>query len=1009
MNKIFTASCWVICILLVLPFGTYAQRRQEKAAAVITITSVITDSKGQPVPDALVTSRDGAVETRTDANGRFTITATANGVLRVDAKGYEGKIIDVLQVQSAVTLDRVLFQMDEGSAVAMPFHQSMKRNIVGAVTSLNTDEIVEHDNVRLFENALRGRVPGLLNSSNIRGMGNAIFIIDGIPRDASILNMEEVEHISVLKDANASVLYGAHAANGVILVTTKRGQAYKRKINITVERGVATPYALPKYLGTADYMKLYNEARLNDKLAIAFDDNTIQNYASGTNPYRYPDVDYYSSEFLSRSRGYNKVVSEFSGGNKITQFYSNIGWINDGSLYKVGEAASAGTNRFNVRNNLNIAVSNTIKASLDVAAIFNIRENPLGNFWSDAANQHAHNYSPLIPKSLIRHDAVLSEGLNLETVRTVNGEYLLGGTSLFTNNVYGNQAMGSYRTLIDRTLQFNQGLDFDLDKFVSGLRFKTSFSLDILNSYSQSVNNQYAVYQPTWETNPSGTDSISAITRIGNDVRTGNQVLADLNFVRRLGTYGVFDYSRNINEVHSLSGNLVGYFNQFTFENVLIPQRQAHLGLRMAYNYNQRYYIDFSSAYVNGYKLAPGSKGGFSPTLGLGWVLREESGLSAGKPVNYLKLRASAGIINYEYGGSDYRLYSETFGNYRGSYSWNDGVRSLPSITLLRAANPDLTFEKMKNVNLGLEGVFFNNAIHVDANLFVTRNSGQVVRRTIYSAYLATNVPFENYEETQYYGAELGLTWSKSVGDFTIQLGANALYANSKAIKRDEVFSYDYLSRQGRSNDAMFGLESLGFFANDDEIANSPVQKFGEVQPGDIRYRDQNNDNVIDANDVVQIGHSQPRFSYGLTLNLGFKNFNLFIIGNGQQGSDAYYNGNYFWVQGDSKYSAEVLNRWTPQTAATATYPRLSSQNNNNNFRNSTQWLYKDNFFNLNRVQLTYSLPSAIAGNLFSKGVSFYLRGENLKWFSQDDERRLLRIGAEPLYQNYAIGAKVMF
>ncbi len=902
---------------------------------------------------------------------------------------------EVLQDTTGIARQNQLF---------MPFGRADKRSLVGDVTVINPDEFLHYDNVQTLNDVLSGVVPGLV----LRTIANPVVIVDGIPRDASNINVEEIEQITILKDANAGVLYGVHAPNGIILVTTKTGRNGVRKLNFMVERGISTPRALPSYLGAADYMRLYNEARANDGLAPSFSDAVIADHQSGANPYRYPDVNYYGSEFLADRRSFTKVTSEFSGGNERARYYANVGWTNTGSLLNAAKDADFSRNRFNVRSNVDIDIRKNINTFLSAVAIIDIDEGPVGNFWADAATLHPHYYSPLLPLSLLKHDAALGDGVNLENAQLVNGKYLLGGTPIFTNNVYGNQSLGSYETSVNRAIQFNQGFNIDLNEAVEGLKLRTQISLDVTHSFTQGVYNEYAVYEPVWETN-AGVDSIAALSRVGVDVRTLVQTLANVSFTRRLGAFATLDYNRRFGD-NAISGVLLGYFDQHNLESVLVPARAAHVGLRLDYSHKDKYYANFSGAYVNGYKLAPGNRGGLSPTLGLGWILSEEDFLRGTSGIDFLKLKASAGIINYESPGTDYRRYERTFTGYTGNFSWDDGNRSLPSITTERAANPGLTFEKMKSVNVGLEGSFLNKALYVDVNWFTTRNAGQVVQRTsLYPAYIVTSIPFENYNETNYSGVSLGLEYTLRSGDFLMQVGANGMFASSKEVKKDELWLHDYQYRAGRRVDALYGLEALGFFADEADIAASPEQMFGEVRPGDIKYKDQNGDGLIDVNDEIEIGNSLPKMTYSLSLLFKYKNLSLFALGTGANGGTGMYGGDYFWVQGDEKYSEEVLNRWTPATAATATYPRLSSANNNNNFRTSTQWTFDHNLFVVNRVQLTYHFPASPDRGFAANGASVFLRGSNLAQLSQDAEKRQLRIGSEPTYRNYALGVRLMF
>src|SRR5690606_24676594 len=249
-----------------------------------------------------------------------------------------------------------------------------------------------------------------------------------------------------------------------------------------------------------------------------------------------------------------------------------------------------------------------------------------------------------------------SDGSSLSNALRINGDYLLGGTTLYTDNIYGNQSFGNYSTNIDRTLQYTQGLAVDLNRFIKGLTFNGAVSVDVFNSYVQGVSNSYAVYEPQWTED----DSISYLTKVGADLRTGTQTASNAYFQRRTNVYASFDYNRDLGNKHALSATVLGYMGQLRQEDLLIPEKEAHLGARITYDYAGKYLADFSSAYVNGYKMPPGSKGGFSPSLGVAWIISEEDFLSGAGQIDYLKIRASAGVINFEPTLNNYKLYAET-------------------------------------------------------------------------------------------------------------------------------------------------------------------------------------------------------------------------------------------------------------------------------------------------------------------------------------------------------------
>jgi TonB-dependent SusC/RagA subfamily outer membrane receptor len=287
-NKKYISLLLAMIFLVSVSGNVFGQRRQQQK--LVTITSTVKDDSGNPVPNAVITSKEGAIEVISDVNGNFTVQVPATAELLIEAEGFDNKTVSLDLASKGVVIPRVAFLMGESNRVSVPFGSVRRKELVGAASTIEPRKIIKYDNTQMLLDALRSRVPGLLGDSNIRGIGNALFIIDGIPRDPSNFNVEEIDQITVLNDANAAVLYGSQAKNGVVLITTKRGQSSKRINNFSVEQGISNPIALPKYLNSADYMTLYNEALKNDGLPALYTDQTISDYASGSNPYRYPVV-----------------------------------------------------------------------------------------------------------------------------------------------------------------------------------------------------------------------------------------------------------------------------------------------------------------------------------------------------------------------------------------------------------------------------------------------------------------------------------------------------------------------------------------------------------------------------------------------------------------------------------------------------------------------------------------------------------------------------------------------
>lgn len=992
--KIGLAFC---VFLFCLPGNLKAQNANQ-----VSIRSTVYDDKGHPVSGALISGNEGKAVAYTDASGNFTLTVTNRSVLLITAKGFKMQTLRADGIPA-----RIVITKESGNGeVYVPYNKVDKQDLPGAISVLNPETFIDQDYNLSVEAALNGRVAGLLWSNNIWGLENAVVMIDGIRRDFSDITLNEVQQITVLKGMNAVALYGSQAAKGVILITTKRGEANTRKVTVRVNSGIAMPKALPKYLGSADYMTLYNEARRNDGLTDQYDAATIQNYRTG-NAYRFPSVDYYSSDYLKKYQNATDANAEFSGGNNFARFYSNIGWSNSSTLLNVGEGKNEGDNRFNIRGNIDIKLNDYISSSISLSTIFNDSRRGRTNYWSNAATLLPNRFTPLIPLSMIPAGYATGQAFIKSSRNIINNEYLLGGSQQYPTNPIADLYVGGYDKFVRRSFQVTDGIDFNLKNLVKGLSFHTLFNLDYNNSYTQSTPNTYATYAPTWSATA---DSISGLAKFGADLRPGTQNISATTQRQNIGFSGWLNYEKSLNEVHNFSAMLLGFGSTIKTNDVYQATTNSHLGLQLGYNYKHKYWADFSGAYVNSTKLPVGMRTAFSPTLSLGWLLSSESFLAGSKAIDYLKLSASAGILNTDLDISGFYLYDNVF--YRGTtFSWNDGVQAGNQTTFSSfTGNPNLAFPKRKEVNATLEGAFFKRLLTLQTTVFLNKMDGLLTQRfAYYPNYLGSFIPYTNFNANQRSGFDVMLNLNKKVGGVEFNVGVNATYADSKVTKRDELFADAYQNRTGRPVDAIFGLQSKGFFADQADIDKNPKQLFGEVKPGDIKYIDQNGDNVIDQRDEVMIGRYIAPFTYGITFGASYKNINLFVLGTGSNGGYGLKNGDYFWVSGDKKYSEVVTDRWTPATKETAKYPRLSSQQNNNDFRNSDFWLYKTDRFNLQKVQLTYSLSGNILRKTFFKDLGVYVSGANLITFSKNRQLLDLNIASTPQFRNYTVGVRARF
>ncbi|HET7179862.1 MAG TPA: SusC/RagA family TonB-linked outer membrane protein [Chryseosolibacter sp.] len=982
-----------------------------------TFASVVTDADGNPIPNAEVFS--GNAYAKTDADGRFSIEITPGANLTIEADGFENRTIDSDEItfRNGIKVQAEKFLYGTTDEVHVAFGTSKKGNIVGAVSTVDPVETGTFDNNIWASDVITGRTPGMLGDDNVRGLGigidvasltgsgrgsgNALFIVDGLPRDITFIRASEIESITVLKDVNAAMLYGSAAVNGVVLLTTKRGETFRNTSDISFNYGVSTPRALPDYLGSADYMTWFNRARENDGLAPQFSDEMIQNFRTG-NKYRYPDVDYYSSEYLRPYKSYFDLNAQFSGGNENAKFYANLGWNSSGGLLNFGEGADARNNSFNARGNIDLRVNDWIDASIDASGFFILNKGPQGNYWSSAANLRPHLYAPLLPIDLIDPENDLLRARKND----VDGLYLLGGNANQLTTPFGDGYAAGLLESVGRNFAFNNRVNFDLGRITQGLSFHTNISFDHFIGFNQTIDNDYSVYEAEWD---DSTDVIVNLKQHGVDARPGTQIVGNTFFLRRLGFYGQLAYERNFGDVHEFSASLLGFGSNYKEQGDFQGLKQAHLGFQASYVYDRRYAVDFSSAYVNSVKLAEGHRGGFSPSLGLGWIMSSENFMSSADNVDFLKLRVSGGILNSDLPIGGFYYYDNRYAT-SGSYNWDEGTRSRSGVVSSWSSNPDLGYAKRKEINIGVEGYFFDRMIGIEADAYYDVYSDLVTRpNTTYPSFYTDFIPYENFGEDQYRGIEGALHFNKGFGDWRLSVDLNALYVTSEKTKVDEVYDNDYQFRQGRPVDATFGLEAVGLFQSQADIDNSPLQAFGDVKPGDIKYKDQNGDGIVDGNDEVYLRRWQAPFSAGAQLRLSYRNVTLFILGEGRTGSDSFMESNYYWVDGNDKYSEVVLNSWTPETSATATYPRLSSVTNSNNYRRSSFWLYNNDYFQIRRVQLSYDLPDHLTSRLRMKHLSVFVNATTPIQFAKNREVRDLNTGGEPYYRTFSLGLKSNF
>ena len=932
--------------------------------------------------------------------------------------------------------------------VHVAFRDKDADHLLGGISYVDMEELQKKDYTTGSLDDLYALVGGW-NGNNLWGMDNdrldnndngnlPLVIIDGVKRPSNNVLPSEIEQITFLKGAQAVVLYGAKGAKGAILITTKRGKVDGLQITANANTGWHVAKEFPEYLGSAEYMTLYNEACRNDGLASGerYTQMDIYNHSTGLNPYRYPNVNYYSDEYVRKAYNRSEGTLEIQGGGTRAHFYTNINYYRSEDLLNFGVADENYTDRFSVRGNVDLVINKVVKGYTNVSATFYNANKNKGDFWGEAATMRPNfpeNAAPLIPIDMVDPNATKALAMLGKSLNLLDGRYFPGGTKNTKTNAIADCYFGGKTKDVSRQFQFDAGIIYDMSKFVKGLSFKTLFSIDYAANYSLSYDNKYAVFIPTWS-NYNSESRIVALTQEGDEVVTGHMGMSDTKYRQTISWNGHFDYDHTFAGKHHVSGMLLANMYTTTRSSEYHRYANANLGLQAGYDYMERYFAEVSLAGVHSARLPEGNREAISPSFTIGWNLAKENFLK-GTFVDDLLISASYSNLSEDidvYMNDRYFYIYDALWKTDGSgYSWNEGVSTNRTLSTA-GSNPALDFVHRKEFSATLRGSFFNKLISAEFTYFNTDMDGFIIQNpTIFPSHLqgglsgSTFKPAINNNIQNRKGLDFSVTAQKQLGKVHAQLGVVGTYLKTENKKYDELVDYDYQHAEGRPLDAMWGFKCQGFYTADDfdittkdgkteyklkaGLPTSVLTGGNNIQPGDLKYEDVNGDGKIDSKDQVEIGkwgtYGAP-LTLGVNLTLKYKNFTLFLIGNGQFGADGLKNGTYYFMSGEDKYSVNARGRWTPETADVATHPRLTTSATADGAA-STFWIYSTDRFNLRKVQLTYDFPEEMVKGKYVKALSVYLDGNDLLTISKERKLMETNVGSAPQTRFYNLGVKV--
>jgi TonB-linked SusC/RagA family outer membrane protein len=981
----------------------------------VKLKVTVVNTSGLPLAGVSVTA--GNKTTNSSSNGLFTLQTNKDETLVLELDNFQTKYIVVSQIENnQITLNEIGIGFAEGSRIKLPFRETDKNNFTGTTSVISGKSINGLIDINLL-NSLKGKASGLYISEkpgphemsefdiSVRGfntMGNTapLFLVDGIERPLEFVQNTDVESVTILKDAVSKSFFKGKAANGVILVTTKRGEKHKNVRTISIETGVSTPTFIAKPLGSSEYASLYNLARRNSGLSdlyspsdlLAFDNPNLQ----------YPSNDSYNL-LLKDSKLLTKISANFGGGSENTQFNINANYIHDSGIENAGHSNSF--DQYTFRSNLDFKISSIMDGYVNVYGFLtkNASNYTTGNdIFSRMSYQRPNEYTYVVTDASGEYPSFYGAGRYNYT----SGNY---------QNLFAEMNDGGYKEDIRRVAQTDLGVKFNLNSILKGLSAKASISFDSFTYISSGQNNDFESYLPNWENNILVTTQNNpaldqTLITIGKQ-NTGISKLGSDGYSQYTATFQL-DYKK-VFSTSKLNMSLLVFTDRREYiNNNIIPRSQSN-SLFANYSIKDKWIADFNLGYLGSSRFSKGSQYDFFPAVGLGWVMSKENFLINSKNINYLKLKASYGTTPTDV-NLDYFAYKTRY-DYYGSGITKFGLNAEVNAQNNQFAsylNPSLDWEKSGELNVGLESVLFNNItfnldfyntnrtdIPIDQSQITNQVSG-LYNNQINFASIKTN------------GFDTTLGYNMNVGNWKLYATINANYALSKYDKSSSWTNLpDGRNLNGKAVDAYFGLTSSGIIKNVTELTNTN-QAFGDLNVGDLKYEDTNGDGIVNQNDVTEIGNSMPRLHYGTTISVAYKNVSLVISGYGAAKYDLYLNNSYFRPISDKAYFEPARNAFNPETGV-GTSPSLTVGNSSNNNRLSDHWLVDGSYFKIKEIELSYSLPEYFVHKINLDNLKVYIKGNNLMTFTDikdvDPEYVNAGFSSYPFMRTIAFGINLTF
>lgn len=1005
----------LLIISLFLFCGVYAQTTG-------VITGTVVDKEKMPLVGVTVIVDGTTIGTSTNAEGLFTIKAppTAKS-LTISYLGYKTQNVEIGN-KTLINVEMLSDAVAMGEIQVVAYGAKEKVTITGAISSISGEDLLKTPNASIT-NALSGAISGVSSVQTIgqpgmedakifiRGTGSLseansspLVLVDGVERSFSQIDPNEVANLTVLKDASATAVFGVRGANGVILVTTKRGEIGKPKISVSSSLSLQSPVRLYKMADSYTTALAYNERVDNDGgLKAKFSDYALNAYKTGSDPIIFPDTDWQDYCFRdSYMQSQNNV--NISGGTNRVRYFVSLGYLyQDGLLKSFKELPYDNNylyNRYNYRANLDIDVTKTTKLNFNLGGVYGVRQEPRGQddgLWRRMSWAHPFASPGIIDGYKVRIDPI-STGTDFGMVSGLDAFYGLGNRVRHTND-----------------LNVDLGVSQSLDVITKGLKVsvKGSYNTNYFIQKNRNYNTQTrtALYKGSLTT-PGLDMSDPAFDKSVIYRTTGN--LIPMSYTEGTGQArnwymeGALNYDRKFGD-HTVSA-LVLYNQSKTYypkTYAYIPRSYVGLVGRIGYDYKKRYMFEFNAGYNGSENFAPGdTRFGFFPAVSAGWVVSEEKFMKKQKFIGYLKLRASYGLVgndNYGEAGTNRFLYMpDTYTTNEGGY--NFGINSStnqPSASESKLGNPSVSWETAVKQNYGVDLKMLQNKISVTADYFFDKREDILITRNTPPDIIAMKLPVLNMGEVHNKGYEIDVKWQDKVQSFRYWVGATVSFARNKIIYQDEIVPKNaFMAETGRQTGLSYGYVFDRFYnAYDFEDISSgrlveglATPKIGNyiLQPGDVKYYDLDRDGDIDTDDMTYMGYPEnPEYIFGINAGFSWKGFDFSMLWTGATNTSRMLENEYRlpFASANARGLMQYMydERWTPATAHTATFPRFTVNNIGHNFTPpSSLWIRDASYIRLKNIQLSYTFSRfAWMKSVGLDNLSVSLTGLNLLTFDR--------------------------